>query len=620
MTRVSAAAADSVTPWFAALPDLDAAAGYSAALRERANQVILHASGRPWLIGVWPPWKMRLVAAGDVRVALLGSCLAGSQRLPQSVDQAISHKDFDRLTKLPGSFHLAVSAPGFVRLYGDATGFRRVYFAAGVGTTVAGDRADVLASLVDAPLDERWLALRLTYPGVPHPLTGSSPWAEIHAVPPGHHVTVDAGGRSWVTTYWQIPSFERPLSEGAEGLRDALTWAVEGRLNTVRRASCDLSGGKDSAALFFLAARVASSADVSLLALTLPCIVPENDDAAWAALATLQQPDVQHSLVDAADCPLPFADLDAVPLTDEPSAIAVHTARYRRLAELSREHGSKVHLSGHGGDEVLHSPLAYVHDMLRQRPRHGLSHVRGYRSLFRLPFRACVRPLLDSRPFGVWLSHVADGLGAPEDEGSLPGGWSFTPKLPPWVTADAAQTVRDAFRRAATEGRPLAPTRGQHATLDRIHGIARTARLYAQGMAEQGLRVEFPYLDTAIMEACLAVRMHERTTPWRFKPLLDEAMRGVVPQALLNRRTKGHYTTDFYLGLRRHRDRLTELLDDPILARLGLVDAARLRDASTGTHSEDVSPAALAETLACELWVRTQKPRMPRPTVTGGVQ
>ncbi|CAM5718928.1 hypothetical protein SCALM49S_07184 [Streptomyces californicus] len=67
-----------------------------------------------------------------------------------------------------------------------------------------------------------------------------------------------------------------------------------------------------------------------------------------------------------------------------------------------------------------------------------------------------------------------------------------------------------------------------------------------------GLPVAAPFYDDRVLEATLAVRLPDRISPWRYKPLLVEAMRGVVPDALLARTTKDRMSSDEHQGLREH--------------------------------------------------------------------
>jgi len=81
-------------------------------------------------------------------------------------------------------------------------------------------------------------------------------------------------------------------------------------------------------------------------------------------------------------------------------------------------------------------------------------------------------------------------------------------------------------------------------------------------------------------------------------------VRGLVPATVLERSTKGEYSADAYAGMRRHRADLAAVCEDPIMARLGLVDPQALRSACLSMYPPNLPPHALEATLACEVWLR----------------
>ncbi len=82
-------------------------------------------------------------------------------------------------------------------------------------------------------------------------------------------------------------------------------------------------------------------------------------------------------------------------------------------------------------------------------------------------------------------------------------------------------------------------------------------------------------------------------------------MRGLVPDDLLGRATKGNYGEDTFEGFRRHRATLLRLFDDSLLARRGLIDEAAVRTALRADHAIAQPLQALEPTLACEVWLRS---------------
>ena len=135
--------------------------------------------------------------------------------------------------------------------------------------------------------------------------------------------------------------------------------------------------------------------------------------------------------------------------------------------------------------------------------------------------------------------------------------------------------------------------------------VSRIARQFDQLAAGIGISMANPYYDDRVVEAGLAVRPQERVAPWRYKPLIVEAMRGIVPDASLARQTKANGSGDEEPGLRRHRAELLALFEESRLARLGLVDAAALRATLYAPTSPVPQFGALDQTVACEAWLRS---------------
>jgi asparagine synthase (glutamine-hydrolysing) len=100
-----------------------------------------------------------------------------------------------------------------------------------------------------------------------------------------------------------------------------------------------------------------------------------------------------------------------------------------------------------------------------------------------------------------------------------------------------------------------------------------------------------------------------------------EAMRGTMPEGSLKRATKGEFSDDFFRGRQRHRGQLAELFDQPLLAGLGLIDAATLRRMALDAYPPGLPWGALDSAMAVENWLRARDrwdlaPATPEPTMT----
>jgi asparagine synthase (glutamine-hydrolysing) len=595
--------------FFVVLPDHEAALAVAASLRGPGVRTVPHASGRPWLVGRWNDGDLTMVAAGPDRIALLGTCPADAGSLTRALARARNVADLDRTaTTLPGCFHLVAVVDGTLRVQGTASGLRLVFAAAVGGLTVAADRADLLARLAGAGLDERQVAVRLLWP-VPHPLLNTPLWSGLTAVPAEDYLVVDRDGRSSrQVRWWSPPVPTRTIAAGAPLVRQALADAVAARTRGRGVVSCDLSGGLDSTSITFLAA----GGDAHVIASTWPGLDPADDDLAWARKAAAHLPDVEHVVWDARDSPLVYAGLtDIDDRLDEPSIGMMDRARVLSHIPRMRALSSEVHLTGIGGDHVAWCSEAHFHTILRRDPRFAMRQLRGFRSLFHWPLGAMTRALADTRDSRAWLADAAADLRAERPEQAVVAlDWGMAPRLFDWVTPAAAAAARAALTEAAAGAEPLAPTRGEHVDLEQILVTTRILRQWDQMSSRLGVPMASPFLDDRVIEACLAVRPEDRVTPWRYKPLLGAAMRGVVPDECLARTSKAQAALDAAAGLRAHQKDLVELWEDSHLARLGLVDPDRIRAVVRRPDAPELRDAILYSTIGCEVWLRALEPSL----------
>lgn len=596
---------------FAVVPDHPDAHHAAALLAGPAARVLRHASGRPWLIGRWPDEQAVVGQSGNTRVAVLGHSIATRADLNRVAEKLHKLSDVDRLARaLPGSYHLLVSHVDGTRVQGSASGLRLVFHARLGNCVIAADRADLLARATGSGVDEREIAVRLLWP-VPHPLPERSMWHGINAVSPGHALVIRPDGRDFrVTPWWEPPQATSPLAASIDRVRDTLSQAVRARTKSHDVVSCDFSGGFDSTSLCFLAARTPAQ----VIANTWPGRDPGDNDLWWAEHAASYLPGVEHLVWPAEQSPLVYTGLlDIDDPMDEPSIGVLDRARVVKHLPGLLSRGSRLHLTGIGGDHVSWCSEAYYHRLLRRRPLLAASRLRGFRALWQWPLSATVLALLDGRSYPRWLHGCARRLREPADHAVTTAlGWGMAPRMFDWMTSDAVAVASDALRDAARSAEPLATDRGMHADLEQIRGCTRIVRQWDGIAARAGLPMASPFLDDRVIEAFLSVHPRDRVTPWRYKPVLAEAMRGVVPDSCLRRTTKAQAVLDASTGLREHRGDLLRLWEESHLAELGLVDAGKLRDLAHRPDTPALRDAILYSTIAVEVWLRTLT-RQPAP-------
>ncbi|WP_329233101.1 lasso peptide isopeptide bond-forming cyclase [Streptomyces canus] len=588
---------------FAVFPDRADAAAVARSFARPGSRTLAHASGRPWLVGHWHDDEIVTASAGNATVAVIGCCPVEAVQLRRTAARLRDLTELDAPARsIPGSFHLVAALDGQIRVQGTASGLRLVFHAEIDGVRVAATRADTLAAVLGIGPDTRELAVRLLWPA-PYPLFETSLWRPVTAVPPHDAVIVAADGRTVRhTRWWTPPEPVRPLAEAAPLIRTALEEAVGARTRQGGVVSCDLSGGLDSTSICFLA----DSSPAHVVASTWPGRDPADTDLHWAERAMGHLPDVEHVVWDADASPLVYEDLLGIDdLLDEPTIGVMDRSRVLHHLPGLAARGSRLHLTGIGGDHVAWCSDAYYHRLLRTRPLFALRQLRGYRALWQWPLGGTARALADSRPYGKWL---ADGAG--RLRGPLPSsvatslGWGMAPRLFDWVTPEAERMARRALLDAAATASPLHPDRGLHTDLEQIRSCTRVIRQWDRMAARAGLPMASPFFDDRVIEAFLAVRPSERVTPWQYKPVLSAAMRGIVPEDCLRRANKATAAMDASNGLREHRADLLALWENSRLEELGLVNGAELRRLARRPASPGLSDAILYSTIAAEVWLR----------------
>lgn len=601
---------------FIILPDSPAAEAI--AQRDQcwgADQVITHGSGRPWIVGQWADDDVRVITAGTRRLAIWGRTKVDARALTRALELARSVGDLDTLTStIPGSVHITASFDGRTRSRGALSTARQIFHATVGGTTMGADSPGPLAALSRAGLDEETLALRLLVPVAPWPVSSRPIWRGVRVLAVGHWLDIGADGAFTTPRWWEPPPADEQLTGAASKLRRTLLDALTARLQGPEAISSDLSGGLDSTSLCFLA----TSAGADLVTHHRMPRDRANDDTTWARRAAIHLPRARHRFWETRESPSwyeNFGDRDAPGNDAEgPGAWNRNRAYLERLAQADIVEGASLHLLGLGGDELF-SPLpSYLWSLARAHPLRSLPAVNKRRAANRWGVASTIRGLVDRSSFGRSLADAADELTAPEGSPSYaPLGWGGGARMPPWATTDAVGTVRRLLRETADEDpSPLCPDHVRHQMMEFVIHSGSTIRQMNLAFARYGVEWSAPYLDDRVIDTTLAIRIEDRAAWGRYKPVLTAAMRGQVPDEILDRRTKGEYSAEEYDGLQRNRQPLLEMCEDLQLSRLGLVDAAPLRAAISSLSPDTQQLTPLQTTLACESWLRSPSSAAPR--------
>ncbi|RMI43655.1 asparagine synthetase B family protein [Actinomadura harenae] len=585
------------------LPDRPSGPAVAALAAAAPAPLLRHPSGRPWILGDrdLALGEIRHTVLGDRAAVLLGPSTATVRGLSHVLARAHAPRDVAAAARaFGGCFHLVVSMNRRTWVQGSLSSARQVFHARVGEVVVASDRPDPLVRALGATVRDELLAARLIAPWPPWPLSEASLWHGVESLPTGTALEIGPDGRGRVVRRWDPPEPHLPLPEAAALVREALCDGVRARVRGAGVVSADLSGGMDSTSLCFLAAEHADR----LVTSRMEAHDPADEDRVWAERAAGMLPG-EHLVFRRGTTPTWFSGLlDHVDDLEEPFAWIRTRAALRATTRQIAECGSRVHLTGHGGDELFLSKPVHLHELARRRPLAAVRHLRAHRALYRWRTGPLLRGLRENASFADWLAASADRLTTQAHTlAAAPAfTWGLGGLMPPWATRDAVEAARTTLREAAGRAVPLSPGRSQHSLIQEVRECGAAMRHTSR---VTGMAWEAPYVDDRVVEAVLSLRHRDRVDLTRYKPVLSEALRGLVPAPFLGRTTKSEYSAEAYRALRRNRADLLSLFEDSRLARRGLVDLDALRRALTVPPPTALAFVPLVSTVACEVWARS---------------
>lgn len=448
------------------------------------------------------------------------------------------------------------------------------------------------------------VALRdhLTYLWAPAPQTML---AGVFKLPPGDALWVQ-GGRITRQWHWAANPAVQPIvarsdAQAIAQVREAVGTAVQRQMVADVPVGAFLSGGLDSSAVVAFARQAAPDTRLQCFSIAMDAAGERQEgmvsDLPYAR-AVAAHLDVDLHVVQAGPA---MADelASMVWHLDEPQADpAPLNALF--IARLAREHGIKVLLSGAGGDDIF---TGYRRHYALQTERFwgGLPH----------GLRAAVAGMASRLPTGTVLGRrVRKALGHADLDGDARIASYFQWLDDAWVDRLLAPDLRAASRRADPLVASLGDLPGSVPRLNRMlylecrHFLADHNLNYTDKMSmAAGVEVRVPLLDPDLVRLAFSLPLDQKQRGRHGKWVFTEAMRGILPDQILNRPKTG-----FGAPLRAWlhgplRALLNDTLAPEALRRRGLFDPAGVQQLIADDAAGRVDGAYSILALLCvELW------------------
>jgi asparagine synthase (glutamine-hydrolysing) len=358
---------------------------------------------------------------------------------------------------------------------------------------------------------------------------------DIRSVPPAHVLLVTRRELT-VRRYFDFNTQRRIRFGSARDYVDyfhqLVTAAVRNRLRHTRPVAVSVSGGLDSAYIFAIAARLVRDG-----AAPCPRVLGFNNsgtpgtpsDEEHFVRAIEQSCGIAIERVPQRAGFLQFA-ADEIWHSESPLGEALtcqRQAMFRRIAE----EGAGRLLTGHWGDQMLFD-TDYLVDLWRSRQWSVLSQHANAWGINRR--RLALRIVRDrmSRHFPASLLGAARRVRRRAD-----GAWRAT-----WYTKRFRKILRERF---------------EESRLPRLPGTSHAWAIYQQSRrgyhvrcmewnsrvaAMHGLEIAFPYLDSDLLQFLMSIPGEIQSQDGVSRGLMRQAMRGLVPDAVVDRRSKGEFT------------------------------------------------------------------------------
>ncbi len=426
---------------------------------------------------------------------------------------------------------------------------------------------------------------------------------DVRKLPAGHLLVADAAGVS-IREYWDVRFVDGPrrtTQQYAGELRDLLGQAVQARLVSDVPLGAFLSGGLDSSTVVALMAQLA---DRPVVTASVGFRESDHDERPSARLVA------GRLGCDARESEVTPRIRDLLPRLvwhfDEPFADSSAVPTYY-VSKVAREHVT-VALSGDGGDELLAGYPRHFWDRWEARAR------------------PLARPAGAVRAVGRWWPSRLRGGNVLTHLALTPGD-ACARKHSAELFRDAAKRglYSEDMARTAAGFDPLAVHRAHYERCDARDPLDRSlyvdlktyladdilVKVDRMSMAH-GLEVRAPFLDHRVVEFVAglpaALKLRGRTT----KFVLREAMRSLLPEAVLARPKHG-FTVPLRRWLRGElRELVEDLLFEPRAEQRGWFNPRTVKQL-WADHSDGVRDAGhqLWLLLMLELWCRAFLDRRP---------
>jgi asparagine synthase (glutamine-hydrolysing) len=509
--------------------------------------------------------------------------------------------DASSLREASGAFAMvALKRDGIVLASGRAGGYRPIYVAWPTPELViASTRIANLVALLPrrSPIDLEHLSASLLAPDLP--ATEATPYSAIRRVPQGEAWLVRPGAQPqrWSTIK---PLLDRELADDDElpaRVRAALSKATRRAARGAARMAVEISGGLDSSFVFSTLVSLGRAGEISAMP---QAIAYDFDAPPWhddrPHLRSLEAYlGVRANRLTPKDA-APF--LREAMVVDASPALSPLLSAARAVGRIAGLHGVDVVLNGLGGDDLDGNPRHFAHLLRRGQIARALRGALRTRGVF---YEGSIGRLDRFLLFPFAASFLPGRVVATLRRlRRRPPRWAGPRLVSRVKSLDPAKEPLAAIRESPDERYSVCLHRS---AMDFFNSVCRQEEIVG------GYALRTPFLDDDFLRFAARIPPLSLMRGGYLRGLMREAMRGLVPEELRLRRTKGsvYWFVEQIMNEAGGLEAFSSLADVSMLADLQLVEPRRFRtffDSFARCPSDDATYDDLWRVLSIEAFLR----------------
>lgn len=376
---------------------------------------------------------------------------------------------------------------------------------------------------------------------------------------------------SWDWNKTITPTEKISPQEAGLNFREILQKAIHERIKNYSFAA-HLSGGMDSSSIVCLARKLVKNQHLIALSLVykIPSLIKETD---YINLIVQQDQGIIPYYING-DQALDFQWFqDPIPDHDEPYSGLFHFALEKALVDVVSSLNIQTILSGNGAEMLVEGNHYYLADLMRQGNWYQVWQqsrqwaIAKHQSLRSILWEWVIAPLIAPRlrqgipillrkGYGVWPNLTEFAI-APWIKREFAQDYGLFPKILAQMSQLSQYPVEEAFNR-----------------LGRQAAVGNWANWYLA--SPLGMQISQPFLDPRLISYSFSLPREIREVPGIAKPLLQEAMRGILPEPIRTRRIKASFNEVYGRGLRQNLTQLVEMVNQSLIDELEIFDKSLL--------------------------------------------